>query len=158
MKKTKISKYITNILFALILLCIIPLAIPKLMGYETFYILTESMEPVLPVGTLVCIDEVAEKDIKKGDIITFYGKGASIVTHRVLEMNNKEYITKGDANKDIDMAHVIYTQILGKVVYSIPFLGYLSAFFNNFYGKLFIIMSLSAIMVMVVLSNRQKKK
>ena len=97
------------------------------MGYQLYTVVSGSMEPAVPTGSLVYIKYVEPGDIETGDIIAFYGSDAqgSIITHRVVSNSNAmgEFITKGDANAENDMNPVTYEQYVGKMVRSIPKVG-----------------------------------
>jgi len=109
-----------------VLVCL-PITATRLFGYDAYSVVSGSMEPAIPTGSLVYVQETAPEDMKEDDVIAFYGAKDSnaIITHRVVE--NKvvmgEFITKGDANKTEDMNAVPYSNFIGKVVYTIPVLG-----------------------------------
>jgi len=128
----------TLILILLIVLCL-PLTIPRLLGYEMYTVISGSMEPEIPVGSLVCIKQTAPEDAKEGDIIAFYGArdSAAIITHRVVENHvlSGEIITKGDANKTNDMNPVDYENFIGTVEISIPELGTAAQLLTSMQGK-----------------------
>ena len=107
--------------------------VPNLFGYEFYNILTGSMEPTIPTGSLVITKSVDTKDIKVNDIITF-GEGNSVTTHRVESINkgnNLEFITKGDANEVIDPRPIEENEIFGKVILHIIGLGYVIGFIQK---------------------------
>lgn len=98
------------------------------------------MEPAIPTGSLVYIQETLPEDMQKEDIIAFYGAndGTSIITHRVVENNTLmgQFITKGDANKTKDMNPIPYENFIGKVVLSIPSIGTAAQMITGFQGKI----------------------
>jgi signal peptidase len=88
-----------------------------------------SMEPSLRVESMVLVVKSNVAKLKKGDIINFSKTGSSInITHRIVEISKIDgqtvYVTKGDANNINDLELVHPREILGKVVWSIPYLGY----------------------------------
>ena len=95
------------LLIAIIAICV-PLIVPKTMGYQLYTVVSGSMEPAVPTGSLVYIKYVEPGDIETGDIIS-NAMG--------------EFITKGDANAENDMNPVTYEQYVGKMVRSIPKVG-----------------------------------
>ena len=113
----------TALLIALVVFCI-PLTVPRIFGYHIYSVVSGSMEPAIPVGSLVYIQEGAPEDMQEDDVIAFYGARDSnaIITHRVVENRvvMGEFITKGDANQTEDMNPVPYSNFIGKVVLSIP--------------------------------------
>jgi signal peptidase len=92
------------------------------------------MSPALEVGDLAIIQKVDTATVKTGDIIQFY-KDNTTILHRVIRIDINEgrnqYVTKGDANKDPDIAPVPATDILGKSIFTIPKLGWIQIFIKN---------------------------
>lgn len=101
-------------------------------------VLTGSMTPTYPPGTLIIVQPVQAADIHIGDVITYQiesGKPA-VVTHRVVTATavsdgTYTFTTKGDANNTVDQKAVIPDQIRGKVWYAIPYLGYVNSAVNG---------------------------
>lgn len=91
---------------------------------QPYGVISGSMEPNIPTGSLVYVDKNADSsDIEKGDVIAFSLGDGNICTHRVVDNEEKGFITKGDANADPDGFIVAYDKYIGKTVFSIPFLG-----------------------------------
>lgn len=82
--------------------------------------------PEIPTGAVVFTKE-GEFSPKKGDIITFHN-GDTVVTHRVVKKEKDIFITKGDANKTEDPVPAEASQIIGRVVFHLPYLGYVIHF------------------------------
>ena len=133
MKKTKRRPAVllcnaagTAILVLLILACL-PLTLPRLMGYSLYTVVSGSMEPEIPVGSLVMVHGAEPGEIQEGDVIAFYGAvdSAAVITHRVVSNSPAmgEFITKGDANEDRDVNSVAYSEFIGKVEHVIPGAG-----------------------------------
>jgi len=102
-------------------------------GIKLYTVQSGSMTPEIPVGSLVITKPLS--DYQKNDIITFKTEQdraiknpKHTITHRIYEIkteNNKtEYITKGDANNTPDPKPVKKDLILGKVIFTVPFLGF----------------------------------
>lgn len=126
----KIIGILANICYILIFIYILLVA-PKVFGYTPVVVLTGSMEPTYKVGTIVYYHSINENEIKTGDVVTFKN-GDQIVTHRINDIKNNLYETKGDANEIPDAKLVEYKNIVGKVApISIPILGYAINFLNN---------------------------
>ena len=114
------------IMWAVILLCLV-LAAPRLAGIKSYVVVSGSMEPAIPVGSLVYSKEADPKTLEPGDVIVFYSsnagqggrsEGVIPVTHRIVE-NNKvtgEITTKGDANEHNDLSAITYNNVEGKVI------------------------------------------
>lgn len=107
--------------------------IPRLAGATPYTILTGSMRPGFPPGTLVVIKPASVSDIGTGDVITYQLRSGepTVVTHRVTVVGQnlrgeKQFTTQGDANNIADAEQVMPVQIKGKLWYSVPYLGYVN--------------------------------
>jgi signal peptidase len=120
-------RLIGTILLVLIVLLCVPIAIPNYMGYQVYTVISGSMEPAIPVGSLVYVRQEEPENILADDVIAFYGAGAdgAITTHRVVENHvvSGEFVTKGDANDSNDINPIPYANLIGKVAFTIPYLG-----------------------------------
>lgn len=130
------------ILVLIILLCI-PLSVPRLFGYEVYNVISGSMEPTIPVGSLVYIKHMDATEIAVEDVIAFYSPNnpEATITHRVIEKDDstREFITKGDANAQEDLAPIPYEYLVGRVELSLPYLGNILSGFVNGNGKMAVI-------------------
>lgn len=107
--------------------------VPRLAGATPYTVLTSSMRPGLPPGTLVVVRPVHAAEIGVGSVITYQlesGK-ATMVTHRVVAQGfgaDGEVVlqTQGDANDVPDEAWVLPDQLRGEKWYAVPYLGYAS--------------------------------
>lgn len=91
-------------------------------------VISGSMEPEIRKGDLAFINENIEyKDIKEEDIIS-YNLGRNKVLHRVINITENGYITKGDNNDNVDFGVVTKDQLNGKLLFSVPLLGYMFLF------------------------------
>ena len=129
----------TLLLLLLILACL-PLTVPRLFGYHIYSVVSGSMEPAIPTGSLVYVAEAEPGDVSEGEVIAFYGArdSASIITHRVVENRvvTGEFITRGDANQTSDMTPVPYDNVIGRVERSIPAVGRAAELFTSREGKI----------------------
>ncbi|MBH0082505.1 signal peptidase I [Salinibacterium sp. SWN167] len=126
-------------LFALVLLVgALVIIIPNLAGAQPLTVLTSSMEPSLPPGTLIVVKPIDTNEIIVGDVITYQiesGK-AGVITHRVTGITNssdgtRTFTLKGDNNDVADELQVLPVQVQGKLWYSVPWIGYVSNFVNG---------------------------
>lgn len=128
----------TVLLILVIVLCI-PITVPRLFGYDIYTVISGSMEPAIPTGSLIYTKEIPPKEVKKEDVIAFYRvtDSGAIVTHRVVKNQtvSGKFITKGDANEKKDPMPVDYDELLGKVALSVPFLGRILATVATTSGK-----------------------
>ena len=99
------------------------LLMPRIIGMRVYAVATGSMEPAYAVGSLVFTKTIETETIKVGDCIT-YQFGSETITHRVVRIENKSFITQGDKNQFEDPP-VAYSNLIGKTAeFSLPFLGY----------------------------------
>lgn len=106
---------------------------PRVAGATPFVILTDSMRPEMPPGTLVVVKPVKADQVRIGDVVTYQlesGKPA-VVTHRVVAQGfdgkgRRTFQTKGDANNTADQQWVRPVQLRGVHWYHVPYLGYVT--------------------------------
>ena len=127
-------------------------------------VITASMEPDIPVGSMIVIIPAAYEDIRVGDDITFVrDEKLTLVTHRVVEKDDEQrrVITQGLSNNVSD-APVCYENIIGKVSFTVPLLGYPIMYLETQTGKTAaVILVFLVIVVMLaseVLEKLKKKK
>jgi signal peptidase len=93
-------------------------------GYRPLVVLSGSMEPYMPTGSLVLTKSVDPATVKVGDVITFRLRTGSfqtdLATHRVEAIKNSpggvSFVTKGDANQVHDPVPVPASDLVGRVV------------------------------------------
>ncbi len=122
---------------------------------------SRSMEPTLKPGDLIVVKGVKPGELKVGDIILFkdpLGRGRYIV-HRIvgIVVNNGRvfYRTKGDNNPSPDPWKVSEDLVVGKVVWVIPYLGYISLASGP--NKATIAFILIFMIILVILWPKQKE-
>jgi signal peptidase len=143
----KVVNWIGNVLLALAILAVAFFSLaPHFLGMNFFTIYGGSMMPTIPIGSVVAAKPVEASAIKVGDIITFRtGMGADkVVTHRVVEVSNGSgalsFHTAGDSNANPDGNVVLAENVVGKVWFHVPFLGYLSSFVTTKLGFVLLIL------------------
>ncbi|MBI2034687.1 MAG: signal peptidase I, partial [Candidatus Levybacteria bacterium] len=130
-----ISTALQTFLFILLPFFVFTLITSKtpITGIQSFVVLSGSMSPKFPTGSIVYAKSVST--YSKYDVITFKNKSGQIVTHRItkiLKDNSKfVYQTKGDANNVMDKAFVPQEDVLGKIVFFVPHIGYIAGFFKT---------------------------
>jgi signal peptidase len=97
--------------------------------------LTGSMEPTISPGDVVINEEIAPTEAKVGDIVTFRDpeQQSKMLTHRVVsshELKDGRYafVTQGDANNTQEHWRVPADGQIGRVVYTIPWVGNIAVF------------------------------
>ena len=129
----------TAILGLTLILCIF-LMLPKFLGIKTYLVASGSMEPTIPIGSMIFSREVNPANLAEGDVIVFLKAEEDNVpiTHRVLsnDKDAKTIITKGDHNPDLDPMPIQYNNVIGKVIWHTPVLGVLGAPLTKPIGKI----------------------
>ena len=120
-------KYIALIL--LVLLAVVLVVLPAVFTSSLAVVYSGSMEPEMPRGALAWMEPVDPATIEVGDIIAFNPPRDPDVTvsHRVIEVIKGEtlaFSTKGDANEDPDWDVVPADNIVARVSFNLPNMGY----------------------------------
>lgn len=120
----------TVLLIAVSLFALVTVVIPLLMGAQTYTVLTGSMQPGMPPGTMIAVRDTPIDDVRVGDVVTYQIRSGdpAVVTHRVVGTTSmtggeRVLLTRGDAN-DVDDPPVRREQLRGTVVLAVPYLGY----------------------------------
>lgn len=99
-------------------------------GKALVEVISGSMEPTIKVGDMIIIDTEAQ-NFKEKDIITFKDEAGSFVTHRIMEVKEEGFVTKGDNNDSLDKDLVREENIVGRYCFKIAGLGiFISALKN----------------------------
>ena len=138
-----------------VILLMLPSFFPRALGIQVFNVLSGSMEPTIPVGSMIFVKPMDAEKIDSGDVIAFYSNGV-VVTHRVMENRQLEnrFVTKGDANDLEDRQKVQYSELLGKVVLHIPMLGDVTAHLTTPLGKVYLFALLLCGLLFNVIAGR----
>jgi signal peptidase len=125
--------------------------------YEPVY--TGSMEPAIPVGSIVVIKPANPDTLKVGEIICFKieSESSTTVTHRIFNITDKGFITKGDANEDPDQWIVRKENVIGKVIAVIPLIGYVGYFVRTPIGFILLIIIPATIIIIMEIRNIVKE-
>lgn len=152
----KIWNLISGILVAIVVLLAVALVGVRLIGFKPFTVLSGSMEPTYHVGSLIYVKSVDYKTLQVGDDITYMLDEDTVVTHRITEVLIDEedpetlrYFTQGIANDVPDAVSVHYKNIIGKPIFTIPYLGYVANYIQNPPG-MYVAIAAGAILIMLV--------
>lgn len=159
---SKILNFLATLIIALIVALCLVIMLPRVFGYEVYGILSGSMLPNYPIGSIIYVDQVDASEIKVGDVITFNMAADSnvVATHRVVEINSEEetFTTKGDNNDDVDSSPVSFQRLIGRVVLCVPVLGYIASFIQSSYGIIACIGAIAIVFILWFLSDHLKKQ
>lgn len=115
---------------ALVLALAAAVLVPRLVGATPYTVLTGSMQPSYPPGTLVVVKPVDPAALRTGDVVTYQLRSGepTVVTHRIVGVGVRAdgkqiFTTRGDANSAADPKPVLAAQIRGRLWYAAPHLG-----------------------------------
>jgi signal peptidase I len=131
MKSLRTIMRMTATLFAgVAVICVFAYAALLVAGFKPVEVYSGSMVPTLGVGSIAFDRPVAGRSVRAGDVITFqdpYTKGR-LITHRVIRIfhtsHGLAYRTKGDANATRDPWTIALPERVGRVSFSVPYVGY----------------------------------
>jgi signal peptidase len=127
-----------GILLLVIALAAVLLVVPKVSGSVPLTILTQSMEPTLPPGTLIVVRPVDPDALEVGDVATYQIRSGdpAVITHRITAISSasdgtRSFTFTGDNNASPDSLPVTPGQIQGEVWYSVPLVGWANQAVNG---------------------------
>lgn len=129
---------------------------------QSFVVKSGSMEPTIMTGDIIVIS--SQENYHTNDVVTFKDTGGRIVTHRIIDEQEKNtdvlFQTKGDANRSIDNDTITKDNILGKVSLVVPKIGFLVGFTQTLPGLITMIIIPVVLLVLdqlVKMSIKQKQ-
>lgn len=147
----KLSALVTVLLVLAVMLClyvviqVLSKGYVNIAGFSMFRVVTGSMEPTMPVGTLLIAKNVPVESVQLEDIVCFRTRETQIfneiVTHRVVRIldgiDGILYLeTKGDANLAADGYLVTQANLVGKVVWHTGEENMIASIFSFFTNKI----------------------
>ena len=171
-KENKALQIIGKILYILVFIIVILMLIVVILqrttnntvslgGFRIFTVATGSMVPEYEVGDILISKETDPSEIKVDDDIVYKGEKGNfkdkVVTHRVISIEKQEdgnykIITKGIANSEQD-PEITQEQVLGKVVYKVKSLSFISKLISNIYIFYFFIFIPIALIIFKQIKN-----
>lgn len=137
-KHTNISWIIPSIIWSLIIGFVVMLISGYFLGYNVYSVMGASSEPDIHYGSIVIDLKVPFDELKVGDYVTWTRTGNSFVTHRIIEIRDKDYIVTSQTDYFHDEGEVpnpdspiTYDNIKGKVIATIPELGNIFVSFKS---------------------------
>ena len=134
----KLLKVLSTILVIFAVIIAFLISGMRIFGFQVYGVLTGSMEPAYPTGSLIYVKDVDARTLRVNDVITFSVSPNVVATHRIVELVPDStnpavtlYRTKGDANSEVDATLVAERNIIGKVSFCVPFLGNMANYIQN---------------------------
>ena len=160
----KIIKVILNIITTIIILAGILFVGLFLYGIQPYVVESGSMEPEIKTGSVCFINKKAQyDDMKVGDIIAFRIDSGAFATHRINNITNEGFETKGDANSTVDNFITTRDNFVGKNIFSIPKVGFIVKGIQTPRGKILlgtviVVLLLAAILIGTPSKKKKKNK
>ena len=128
------------VILLVVIAALVPVTVPRFFGYEIVNVISGSMEPEIPVGSIVYVKQIDPVGIEEGEIILYASEGSEIL-HRVVSNHQVEgyLVTKGDANEQEDIKEVQYATVRGRVEKHYPVIGQLMMILSNTLGKVLLL-------------------
>ena len=165
----KIWEIITTFVVVLVVMFAVILIGARLLGIQAYSVISGSMEPEYPVGSLIFVKGVKPSEVQVGDVITFALSNKTPATHRVIaiDKDNQLFYTQGDANYQTDEMTgekvymkdppVNFNYLIGKPVFKIPVLGYIAYYIQHPPGVYIAIAAGACLLILVFLPDILKK-
>lgn len=161
----RVCDLLVNIALVCCVAMIVAFAGVRLVGLTPYAVLSGSMEPDYPVGSLVYVRAVDPASVGVGDAITFTKPNGEVATHQVYErdVSARQFRTQGIANINTDgsIMHdaepVSFDAVIGAPVACIPLLGYVNVFVTSGPGAFLVVVSVGVLIVLSMLADRSRK-
>lgn len=156
-KRNKLLTVISVIIFLLALL----VWVPRFLGYSTYYVSSDSMEPEIHKGSFAFVEKVEFEDVRVGEDVLVFANSFNSKTfmHRVIAVNESARLiyTKGDNNNTADPLPTEFSACSGRVVFHIPLVGYAAWALDTLIGKIAVIAFYIVCAAVMIESRRAKK-
>ncbi len=121
-------------------------AVPLFGKYGVYTVLSGSMAPTISTGSIVVVRP--QETYTRGDVITAKsGDPHRPVTHRIVDVTPEGFVTQGDANAAPDSIVRAPKDVLGRVVFHVPLVGYPIAWVQTPQGFIFLLVIPSVLIV-----------
>ncbi len=125
---------------------------------QSFVVASGSMEPTIKAGSVIFTKMPKLDSLEKGDIITFENpeNNTQAITHRIDEISGKDPVvikTKGDNNQNSDNWEINEDEILGKHLFTLPYLGYVSNFIRQPRGYILLVVVPAVLIIIKQIFN-----
>ena len=157
---------ISDAVIIVLLVLVIAFAGVRLAGLTPYAVLSGSMEPLYPVGSLIYVHDVDPATIQPGDSVTFEKGEGVVATHQAYEVDveAQQIRTQGIANINSDGSvmkdaePVSFSSVIGVPVACVPLLGYVNAFVTSTVGTFIVIAGAVIAIALSVYAGREPRK
>jgi signal peptidase I len=119
---------------------------PLALGQRPYTVLSGSMEPAIGTGDVVVVKRMRPAGARVGDVVTFSDpkRTGRLITHRVRSAHARgdqiDFVTKGDANNNVERWRVARSGVISRVQYRVPEVGRLALFTRTRTGLLALVL------------------
>lgn len=154
---------IWNIVLTLLLVAAVALAVAfagvRLVGLTPYAVLSGSMEPEYPVGSMIYVKSADPASVQAGQAITFKDGADRLVTHQVYDVDSEQrlFYTQGIANVNDageimhDAAPTSWDALVGVPVACVPYLGYVNDWITHAPG-IYVMVALVAVIMAITIA------
>lgn len=155
----KFFSVLSNILTIILLVFVVAFIGLYVMGIKPYIVLSGSMEPTIHTGSICLINQKATyEDVMTNDVIAFKSASNQLVTHRVIQITDEGFETKGDNNDVSDGISTTKDNFVGLNVLTIPYLGYVSKFLQTRHGQIIVGASIFILIILSFIIKEISKK
>jgi signal peptidase len=142
-------------LFAVLIVFSLVTRVAPLTGHELFIVVGGSMEPSIPLGSLVVTTPTDATTVAVGDAVTIRADNGVVITHRVNRVvdlpEGRFFELKGDANLTADSALVPARAVVGAARQYVPYAGYAQEFLSHLAGMVAALAVLAVLLLFYML-------
>lgn len=162
----RVAGILADAIIVILLLLVVAFAGVRLVGLTPYAVLSGSMEPQFPVGSLIYVRDADPASIQPGDAVTFTKSSGVIATHQAYEVDTEQQLirTQGIANKNgdgtimQDAEPVPFSNVIGVPVACIPLLGYVNTFVTSAPGMIVVAAVAVAAVAATFISNQKSRE
>lgn len=146
-----IRRVLRNILAIVVALIGVFVLVMLLSGAKGFAVQSDSMAPRIVRGDVVFVRRIAFEDLAVGDIISArFPDDSGVFTHRItaIDTDKRQVQTRGDHTLSDDPAPTDESNIIGKLWFSLPYVGFLSFSLGN-HTLIYILLGAAMILIMI---------
>lgn len=148
----KICNFLSTVVLILLAVVAGVILLPMILGFKEMAVLSGSMEPTIPVGSIIYVKPLDDPSVlQPGDICTYQmTDGETLVTHRVVSVDPdaRTLVTQGDAN-NTDDGDISFDRVIGVAKMHLPWVGYIAINAKTPIG----ILAICGVLVVVILLN-----
>jgi signal peptidase I len=147
-----------GLIVVVIALCA-PITLPRIAGYEIYNVVSGSMEPEMPVGSVLYVKPTGLESVAEGEGIAYQDVDA-VIAHRVVYNRPAlgEFVTKGDANNMEDRKPVPYDAVIGRVEQHIPVFGMAMDIYASAIGKVYLLLTAGCGLMLCMIATSMEER